>query len=378
MKTKGPRYQQGSIKRVARANGHAWEVRFSETVNGKRRQRCETYDGDQYSTEASVRTAIELTVWQINAGTAGGRADATFGTITAIYRKDHLPGLEHATQEMNSYLLRNYIEAQFGRTPLREVRALAVDKWIKGLKLAASTKASIRSVMSVCFTLAALHEFIPPMATNPMSLIKLKGVTKRKKKITEITIEGFQSLIKFLPEPLNIMVLVDGCFGLRISELVALKWEDIDSEKKLITIQRKFTRGELGKTKWEASEAGLPMDEAVLAVLNAWRPNTDGSEWIFPSPITGGPRSASMLLQKGLKPIAQELGLGHVTWHTLRHACRSWLGSAGASVGAQKDLLRQADISTTMNIYGHALTAEMREAHERMVSKLLTPKQTSV
>lgn len=80
---------------------------------------CQTYDGDQYSTEISVRKAIELTVSQINAGTAGEKADATFRTITEIDRKDHLPGLEHATQEFNSYLLRNYIEANFGRISLR-------------------------------------------------------------------------------------------------------------------------------------------------------------------------------------------------------------------------------------------------------------------
>jgi integrase len=322
MKTKRPRYQQGSIKRVTRANGFAWEVRFSETVNGKRRQPCETFDGDQYPTEASVRIAIELTVSQINAGTAGERADATFGTITAIYRKEHLPELGHATQTMNSYLLRNYIDAEFGRTPLREVKPLTIDKWIKSLKLAASTKASIRSVMSVCFRLAALHEFIPPMATNPMTLIKLKGVSKRKKKITEITIEGFQKLIRSLPEPLNVMVLVCGCLGLRISELLALKWEDIDFDKKTIAIQRKFTRGNLGKTKSDASESELPLADAVLAVLLAWKLKTKGSVWLFPSPITGGPRSSSMLLQKGLKPIARNLGLGYVTWHTLRHNAR--------------------------------------------------------
>jgi integrase len=226
--------------------------------------------------------------------------------------------------------------------------------------------------MSVCFTLAALHEFIPPMAKNPMSLIKLKGVSKRKKKIPEIPAEGFQKLINALPEPLNVMVLVDGCLGLRISELVALKWEDIDFEKRMISIQRKFTRGKLGKTKSDASEASLPLAKALLSALLSWRAKSNGSEWLFPSPITGGPRSASMLLQKRLKPIAQSLGLGNITWHILRHACRSWLGSVGATVGAQKDLLRQADISTTMNIYGHALTAEMREVQERMISNVLS------
>jgi integrase len=78
-----------------------------------------------------------------------------------------------------------------------------------------------------------------------------------------------------------------------------------------------------------------------------------------------------MLLQKALKPAAQKAGVSQITWHTLRHACRSWLSSTGAALATQKDLLRHADISTTANIYGHALTADMRRAHEQLVNKLV-------
>jgi len=166
------------------------------------------------------------------------------------------------------------------------------------------------------------------------------------------------------------MVFVDGCLGLRISELVALKWEDINSAEKVISIQRKFTRGKIGPTKTDGSDAQLPIAAPLMAVLDAWRPQTDGSEWVFPSPRTGGPRSAAMLLQKGLKPVVKELGMGNVTWHALRHACRSWLSSGGAAVGTQKDLLRHADIATTLNIYGHALSTDMRVAHENLVNQL--------
>ena len=184
MKARSTRYQNGSIKRVKRAKGFAWEVRFSETKNGKRHQRCQTFDGLQYPTKAAVRKAIELTVSQINAGIAGARADAKFMAIATLYREHHLPTLEHSTQHVNLYLLTRYIEDRFGHTSLREMRPLAIDTWIKGLELAQTTKASIRSILSVCFRLAALHEFLPPMDANPMSLIKLKGVSKRQKKIT--------------------------------------------------------------------------------------------------------------------------------------------------------------------------------------------------
>ena len=256
--------------------------------------------------------------------------------------------------------------------PLRKVTPLAVAGWFKELTLAPTTKSAIRSVMSQCFELAALHEYIPAIERNPMSLVRIKGTTRRQRKITQLSIEGFKKLIQALPEPINIMTLVAGALGLRVSELVALKWEDVEWKEKQITIQRKFTHSHLGPTKTIASEAGLPLDEGLLSILEYWRSKVPESEWLFPSSRSGGPRSASMLLNDYLKPTAEKLGLGNVGWHALRHACRSWLGGAGVSASTQKDLLRHSDIGMTMG-YGHTPSADMRKAHNK-VAKQLVPK----
>ena len=52
---------------------------------------------------------------------------------------------------------------------------------------------------------------------------------------------------------------------------------------------------------------------------------------------------------------------------SLRHTYRSWLDSVGTPVGVQQRLMRHADIRTTMNIYGDAVTEDMRSAHEKIV-----------
>lgn len=89
----------------------AWEVRFSEWVAGKRRQRTLTFHGAKYPKEADVRKAIELPVSQINSGTAGEKADAKLGAIIALYRKRFLPSerdllaLKHKLRR----LLPNYV-----------------------------------------------------------------------------------------------------------------------------------------------------------------------------------------------------------------------------------------------------------------------------
>jgi integrase len=374
MKTSRTRYQKGSIAKVTRADGFVWKVRFNGTKDGKRWQKCLTYNGDKYPTEAAVRKAIEHPVRMQNIEGQRSKVDAHFLAIIKLYKAKHLPALEPSTQQTNSYLLDKYIEPRFGLELIRDVKAVSVVDWFDGLELAPTTKASIRSVISVCFDLAALHEYIPQMEKNPMSLVKIRGVSKRKKKITRLTMQQFQKLVEALPEPLNIMALLTGCLGLRVSEMVALKWEDIDLTVKQIAIQRKFTHGSLGKTKSDASEAGLPLANSLIWILEQWKPRTKESDWVFPSPRTGGPRSASMLLSKGLKPVASKIGLGNIGWHTLRHACRTWLDAGKAQVGVQKDLMRQADISTTMNIYGHALSEDMRKSHNKMVKQLVPAK----
>ena len=65
---------------------------------GKRHQRTLTFDGLQYPTEADVRKALELTVSQVNAGAVAAKADAKFSAITALYRSEHLPTLEHSSR----------------------------------------------------------------------------------------------------------------------------------------------------------------------------------------------------------------------------------------------------------------------------------------
>ena len=56
-----------------KADGYGWEVRFIEILNCRRRQRCQSFESDQFPTELSIRKVIELTVSQNNARTAGER-----------------------------------------------------------------------------------------------------------------------------------------------------------------------------------------------------------------------------------------------------------------------------------------------------------------
>jgi integrase len=60
-------------------------------------------------------------------------------------------------------------------------------------------------------------------------------------------------------------------------------------------------------------------------------------------------------------------GIGHIGTHAFRHSYRMWIDAVDTPVGVQQKLMQHADIRTTMNIYGDAASADMREAHSKVV-----------
>jgi integrase len=90
-----------------------------------------------------------------------------------------------------------------------------------------------------------------------------------------------------------------------------------------------------------------------------------------PSGDNGNPRWGGIMLTDHIKPAAVRAGIGKVGWHTFRHTFSSILHQAGTSLAVQKELLRHADIQTTMNIYTQAVSVDKREAVELVTKRLL-------
>jgi hypothetical protein len=59
---------------------------------------------------------------------------------------------------------------------------------------------------------------------------------------------------------------------------------------------------------------------------------------------------------------------GQIGWHTLRHSYRAWLDETGAPLGVQQKLMRHANISTTMSVYGGAFMEAKRKATRPLYS----------
>jgi integrase len=209
-----------------------------------------------------------------------------------------------------------------------------------------------------------------------MKLVRVRGGSKRMKEPRILTIPQIQNLIKELDDPYRMMVILDLATGLRCSELFALKWCDVIWDDLTLLVRRGIVDTVVSDVKTEYSRTGMPLDPALAEVLLQWQRKTEFAkpdDWIFANPFKAGtlPWQPWRVQQGHIAPAGERGGIGAIGWHTFRHTFRSLLDETGAPLKVQQELMRHADIRTTMNIYGKAMERTKRKAHGKVVRLVL-------
>lgn len=192
-----------------------------------------------------------------------------------------------------------------------------------------------------------------------------------------LTYEEWSRFISFVTaEPQRTAIITCLCLGIRREEVWAQKWSDFDWEAGTVMIQRTIVGGKVYLTvKTDASEAPLPLDPDLVALLLRWRAISQfkkDSDWVWASPFSAGemPLYFNAIQRDYIIPAAIKAGLGKIGWHCFRHAYRSWLNAAGTPLGVQKDLMRHSDISMTTQ-YGAGVVDAMREFNSQVVKRVI-------
>jgi integrase len=176
------------------------------------------------------------------------------------------------------------------------------------------------------------------------------------------------------------MCIVAMCMGLRVSEVLGLKWGDVDWEGRQIVIRQGYVYGKPGDVKTEASQGWMPLDRSLAEKLRQHQlryvspMNKEG--WIFANPDMGKPFWPGRIQENWLVPAAEKAGIGRIGRHTFRHSHSSLRHALGVDLKVQQELLRDADIRTTMNIYTHAVPETLGKANSRVV-RLVLPAQVA-
>lgn len=379
-------YQRGYLRSVKRKNGTScWEFMWREQDATGRRVRRTAVIGtaEQYPSEELAEEAVRGLRMRINeARNRQPHQSIYIADLIEHYLSTELAAdwHSHATRMVYREFLTRWIKPHWGPVNIRDVRTVAVESWLRKLRrldgddLANSTKAKIRSVMSVLFNHAMRYEWLE-QGRNPITFVRQSAL--RKVTPTVLEAQEIQSLLLELVQPFRLMVLLDVTTGLRRSELFALKWSDIDFWNLVIEVRRSICEGVVGNCKTEASRRSIPLSLDVAADLWLWKENTNYAapdDWVFASPRLKGKssRRPDVVLTKVIQPAALRAGIKkRIGWHTFRHTYSTTLIANGENVKVVQELMRHANSRCTLDVYSQARVTAKREAQQRIVEMVL-------
>jgi hypothetical protein len=252
-------YRQGSIRKVPRAKGFAWEYRYYVPSDGKRKLKMQTFNGKLYATEADVRRAVGVMVPGLNDGTVYSPSLAgTFGALLDRYIAEEMPSRKSSRDSYLS-IIKNHLRPRWENMVLSDIKPALIHTWFQSLKLQSVSKGHVRSLMRRLFELATLWKYLPIERRNPVEIVKIKGVTKRAKEPVVITHELNRLNIEFIS--FSEQIDTGGPLGRAIMAIVGAVAE---LERSLI-IER--VRAGMRRAKFEGRHIGrkaLELDRAAI------------------------------------------------------------------------------------------------------------------
>jgi len=378
------RYQQGSVQRERRRSGpDVWVFRWRETgTDGESKYRKAIVGTvDALANEASALKAAQALRMDANHQTPQAESGPdTIAALVAHYRLKELAGERNGRKSFStragyeSYL-DNWVLPRWGELKLEQVKPVVVEEWLDGIKRARGTKAKIRNLMSALFTHAMRYEWTDK---NPIRLVRQSAKRERVPDVLELW--EVQLLLSKLGVRERTLALLDAGTGLRVSELLALRWRDVDFENLELNVTRSIWHQVIGDCKTEASAKPVPLDSYMAEDLLRWRRQSDYAgldDYIFASETMRGkqPFWPDNLMKRHIRPVAKANRINkQIGWHTFRHTFGTLLKANGEDVKTVQELLRHANSRITLEVYTQAVNSHKRAAQSKVV-RMMVPNQ---
>lgn len=385
------RNQQGSIRVLSRKIGDVFEYRYYRTRSDGRRVPANFVVGPvaELRTEAQAWGRLRKMGFDPNTASVRANKPITFGELARDYIRVELEDDQseaaipkaHSTIQTYRRYIDRHIMPRWDKVRAGDVEPVDVQNWFRRLRkekgLANGTLVKLRNVMLVIYKHAQRYGLVArTQEANPILFVRQSCVSEFEPVI--LTYSQCVQILLNLGKMDQVLVITDAVTGLRISEILAIRWSDIDWENDCIHVRRAYVYGRFGAPKSKASKRPVPLHPALAAVLKAWRnetPYTSLNDLVFPSFRLKGakPPRANMLVADHLRPAARKAGIaGRVGFHTLRRTLASALVANGSDPKLVQELLRHSNVQTTLDVYARSMTPAKLEAQGWVLQQLLT------
>ena len=305
-------------------------------------------------------------------------AENKFSKIIALWKEDKKQYVKRSTFAAYTLLIENHILPSFGEMALveeQDVKTFVFRKLNEGL--------SHKTIKDILIVLKMILRFGVKNQMTEYRQIDIKFPTERDKHSIDILSRSHQKQIMeyirlhFTFKNLGIYICLSA--GMRIGEICALTWDDLDVENGIIhvrkTIQRiyvieehrKYTEVILDTPKTKNSIREIPMTKNLLKMIRPIKKIVNGNFYV----LTNEPKPTEPRTYRNYyKQFMQSLGLPLMKFHGLRHSFATRCIESKCDYKTVSVLLGHSNISTTLNLYVHPNLEQKKRCMEQM-SRLL-------
>lgn len=243
--------------------------------------------------------------------------------------------------------------------------------------LSVKSRVNYYALLKTVFDLAVEMDLV--VKTPLRKKIHRPKLDSRRVQKVSLAVDEINSLILSIPDENRTLFYCLATTGLRIGELLALRWQDIDFDESKLVITHNLWRGQLVTPKTEAGKRSLFLPDPLVEALR-WHKEAsefgEGSDHVFCRP-DGKPLDPDELRENVLCPAMDRAGInrGDRThgFHIFRHTAATIIADRTGKMKLAQEQLGHAQMSTTANIYVHPNSEELEEAAKALTDVVTCP-----
>lgn len=362
------------MAKITKRNDGRWEIRFTYTdIEGKKKTK-QFIDKNKTTCEEKMSAFKKENKRQLDILSRNPKLtslDPTFNEWVQIWLEEYCkPKVSNQTFYHYNYRLNKYLVPRIGDVPLSKMTTTFIQKTLaelqqngrilnteeKGKGLSAETIHRVKDSLQTCLQ-GAVDEGL--LEENPTTSVKLPKLEIKNVTMSENEIAAFlESAKKHHAYELYFLELST---GLRLGELVALDWEDLDAENCTITVQKQIQRLgydeiEIAPLRSESWHRTITISqECVDLLLHMKDMQPYGTKMMFPSSRTGTyirPHSVTAKFRR----ILIDANIPPIKFNDLRHTFAVLALKQGMDISVVSQMLGYARVETAMRRYGKEIT----------------------
>ena len=305
----------------------------------------------------------------------------TFSEIVVLWKDEKRQYVKQSTYAAYCFLLQNHLLPAFGS--MRDITDAAVQQFVNCKLSAGLSQKSVKDmlvVVKMVLSFGSRKGLLPPRQIR--TVFPMEG---QRREIQVLSLHDQRLLMAHIKHNfsfLNLGILISLGTGLRIGEICALRWEDIDVRNGVLHVSRTLHRiylvdGEekttgliIDKPKTRHSDRVIPMSRDLMSIMRPLRHLVRDNFYVITNtPVPIEPQRYRLYFKKLLK----ELRLPPIRFHDLRHSFATRCIESKCDYKTVSALLGHANISTTLDLYVHPDMEQKKKVVEAVNKMLRCP-----